>query len=95
MSRILFLKKNINAAIKNICYKSWESLEEDYREKIKPDYLPYNCVEASAIKVLLFNPYQLKNHSIFIKKEINKHQITWTYGALLYDYLHTHATIKR
>lgn len=80
-------EKNINAAIKNICYQSWESLEEDYREKIKPDYLPYNCAEASAIKVLLFNAYQLKNHSIFIKKEINKHKITWTYGALLYDHL--------
>jgi apyrase len=87
-------EKNINAAIKNICYQPWENLEKDYRKKINPDYLPYNCAEASAIKVLLFNAYQLKNHSILIKKEINKHKITWTVGALLYDQLQQTTTKK-
>lgn len=67
--------------IQKVCNKKWQYLQEAY-----PDdpYLSHYCANGIYIYTLLYDTYQLQRKHVTVMDKIQRQEIGWALGALLY-----------
>ena len=74
----------VEKKLQAVCAESWDQLKQDY-PSTPEKYLSAYCANMSYIDDLFYNTYQLKGSQLKILTQINKIDIDWPLGALLYS----------
>lgn len=80
-----FFKPNVQQSLEQkileVCSKEWPELEKIYAGN---KYLSTFCANGVYVHELLFHTYELKNERLKVVNKIQRRDVDWTLGALLY-----------
>jgi hypothetical protein len=74
---------NLENRIQTVCTESWDQLKKDYPQTPEK-FLSLYCSNAAFMDHLFYGTYQLQKGQLAVSSQINKQDLDWTLGAVLF-----------